>query len=340
MKKWIDEPSPALRKFVVCTVSELKEKLKEINPLAKARTGRNNLLNQLVEEEQAKRERARRAEEGEDAYQGDEIDPVLLRVLLASFLKPLKGESKEYCRKGHAMEPIFMNQLHEHSKAGLTGKYKIHAVHSSPLVEHINKPYFVDSADGELVYSLQNEEIESESEDNDEQESEEIIDCMPIEFKARLSIGTFFSERNNMAANLGAEVWENGEPVYLHMRADDPNFFKWIPRSSENFQLLHHVAIRGCDRGLIVVGNERKIMFGVFVEYPQALRDAYLEVLADLYDRALIWAYGPVNDIPKSNISAALRGDAMKKAKYLSTCFSPPFLSGGDCRLIGTMLCS
>lgn len=133
-----------------------------------------------------------------------------------------------------------------------------------------------------------------------------------------------------MAANLGAELWENGEPVYLRMKADDPNLFKWIPCSSKNFQLLHHVAICNCNCGLILVGNDCKIMFGIFVEYSQALHDAYLEVLVDLYNGALIWAYGPVEEIPKSNISAALHGDAMKKAKSLSTCFSPPSLSGGN----------
>ena len=312
LRKWAEAESPTHRKFVGLTVKELKEKLKEINPTASARAGKENLVNQLVEEFNAKKERMQRVNEGEAAYQRDEVDPVLMQVLKASFLKPLKGEVKEYCRKGHAMEPIFMAQLMEHSSNGLTGPYKIDAIHSTPLVKHANKLYYVDSADGELVYHLQGN---SDDENENECEVDKDIKCMPIEFKSRLSLSTFVSERNAMAANLGAEVWENGEPVYIHKRADDPDLFKWIPRTSENFQLLHHVAIRGCDRGLIVVGNDRKIMFGVFVEYPEELRKAYLEVLGDLYDRALDWAYGPASKIPKENIRAVLESNGMKQSK-------------------------
>lgn len=130
-----------------------------------------------------------------------------------------------------------------------------------------------------------------------------------------------------MEANLGAEAWENGEPVYVHLKADDPSLFKWIPQSSEQFQLLHHVAMRGSNLGLIAVGNDRKVMFGVFVEYTEQMRQAYLDVLDDLYDRSLSWAYGPPNQVPKENIKAVLQSESMSKSKITLHAFLTSFFT-------------
>lgn len=318
LTKWVDAP-PSHRPFVHLTIVQMKQKLQQINPLAKPKAGRENLLDQLSKEAKAKVERERRAETGEATYQDNEVDPVLVQVLRASFMRPLKGDAKEYCRKGHLMESVFMEQIVEHSREGLTGNVKILAAHSSPLVERSDRPFFVDSADGELLVSVKENE-----EDTDENAVKQII---PVEFRSSLATGTFLSERNQMEANLGAEVLDDGELVYIHLRADDPDFFKWVPRASENYQLLHHVVIRGCNRGLIAVGNDRKVMFGIFVEYTQEMCNAYLAVLDDLYDRALSWAYGPPEEVPKDNIEAALNSEMLAKSKITLHSFLTSFFT-------------
>ena len=57
--------------------------------------------------------------------------------------------------------------------------------------------------------------------------------------------------------------------------AESEEFRKWLPKSTEQFQLLHHVAIRNLRKGLILVGNQQSVMFGVFVNYKQETIDAY-----------------------------------------------------------------
>ena len=88
---------------------------------------------------------------------------------------------------------------------------------------------------------------------------------MAIEIKSRLSHSTFYDERERLRANRGLEAWENRDPVYVELDAGSKEFFRWIPKSQEQFQLLHHVVIRNHTKGLILVGDKDQIMFGVFV---------------------------------------------------------------------------
>jgi hypothetical protein len=90
---------------------------------------------------------------------------------------------------------------------------------------------------------------------------------MPIEIKARVAHTTFYSERNLLEANCGFAAFENGEPVYVEIDAEGGDLHKWIPKHKESLQLLHHVAVRDLRKGLFLVGNKKKLMFGVFVNY-------------------------------------------------------------------------
>jgi hypothetical protein len=107
---------------------------------------------------------------------------------------------------------------------------------------------------------------------------------MPIEIKARVAHTTFYSERLLLEANLGLAVFENGEPVYDKIDAEGRDLYKWIPKHKESFQLLHHVAVRDARKGLFLVGNKKKLMFGVFVTYSDNLIDSYRALLKDLFD--------------------------------------------------------
>ena len=102
---------------------------------------------------------------------------------------------------------------------------------------------------------------------------------MPIEIKARVTHSTFYSERDhleiNVEASKGYQAYENGEPIYTEIDAEGGDLFKWIPKRQESFQLMHHVAVRDVRKGLFLVGNKKKVMFGLFVTYSDELIKSY-----------------------------------------------------------------
>ena len=88
-------------------------------------------------------------------------------------------------------------------------------------------------------------------------------------------------------------------------------FHKWIPKHKESFQLLHHVAINDARKGLFLVGNKKKIMFGVFVNYSDSLITSYQSILQDLYDRSLKSFYD--GNLQEEKIRKVLETKEMKK---------------------------
>ena len=198
----------------------------------------------------------------------------------ASFMKPLKTEAKEYCRKGHELERPFLEQLFEQSRAGLTARY------ASPLVASTSSTTrgVLDSADVKVLCvdnTISTSDSDSDSEDDgSDVASIEIV--IRVEIKSRLSHTTFFSERHQVETLQGARAWQYSEPVYKELDATDPALYDWVPKSSECFQLLHHVCIRDSKVGLILVGNSKKVMFGVFVRYSEAVKAAYRRIFTDV----------------------------------------------------------
>ena len=156
-------------------------------------------------------------------------------------MKKLLGEEqKRYCRQGHANEAKFLKQFHKHSEQGLTCGYRSEAIYESPLVVSKDHNYFLDSADAELVYR---EDNQRDDDDDDDDDDEGILHSIPVEIKSRLSHSTFYDERNRLEANHGLQAWEDSQPVYTELDAESEEFRKWLPKSTEQCQLLHHVAI-------------------------------------------------------------------------------------------------
>jgi hypothetical protein len=136
---------------------------------------------------------------------------------------------------------------------------------------------------------------------------------MPIEIKARVANTTFYTERELVEANLGFRAFENGEPVYVEIDAEGGDLHKWIPKHKESFQLLHHVAVRDARKGLFLVGNRKKLMFGVFVNYSDNLIKSYQALLKDLFDRALKPFYEDDIQLPQEKIEKIIQSKEMKK---------------------------
>ena len=107
-------------------------------------------------------------------------------------------------------------------------------------------------------------------------------------------------------------AWEEDEPYYCELEGESGEFFEWILKAQEKFQLLHHCAIQGSLKGLIIVGNNDNVMFGVFVTYKQETIDVYKNVLKDIYERALKPFYKDPKDLPKQKIEAIIKSKKMK----------------------------
>jgi hypothetical protein len=300
LEKWARCESEIHRKYHWYSKLELISVLKHKDPRLKSSASQKSkpvLLNQLVDTERRQQRRASLTRNGDDAFAiTNDLDPVLLRGFMAWYMKKLKDAAKKYCREGHAMEIPFLREFHQHSTDGITCGYKSIAIHETPLVASTQIKGALDSSDAELVY---------EHEDG-------TIGVIPVELKARLAHSTFYDERNQLEANLGFQAWENGDPVYVELDAESEDFNKWIPKHKESFQLLHHVAVRNLRKGLIIVGNRRKIMFGVFVNYKDETIHAYREVLRDLYGRVLKEFYEDELQLPQEAIMKVIQSQEMK----------------------------
>jgi hypothetical protein len=181
------------------------------------------------------------------------------------------------------------------------------------IVESTSIAGALDSSDAELVYKIE-DHVASDSDTDDDDDDNDAIHSMPIEIKARVAHSTFYSERNQLEANLGFKAFEDGEPVYVEIDAEGGQLHKWIPKHKESFQLLHHVAVRDARKGLFLVGNKKKLMFGVFVTYSDNLIKSYQALLKDLFVRSLKPFYEQQDlQLPKEKIEKILQSKEMKK---------------------------
>jgi len=154
---------------------------------------------------------------------------------------------------------------------------------------------------------------------------------MPIEINARVTHSTFCAERylleSNVETSKGLMAYENGKPIYIEINAEGGELHKWISKHKESFQLLHHVAVRDVRKGLFLVGNKKKIMFGVFVTYSDNLITSYCAVLQDLYNRILKLFYkeGVIQPETIQNIQQIIDTKEMKKLRMTFLSFETAF---------------
>ena len=95
----------------------------------------------------------------------------------------------------------------------------------------------------------------------------------------------------------------------------DDDLLKYIPRNHEDLQLLHHVYTHDARTGVLLVGNTKTLMHGVYVDYPGELLNAYGDIIDYLYNCHLSWAYGPLKDVPTNTIMAVLESTEMSSYK-------------------------
>lgn len=141
-RKWIEanvDRRPYVMKNKVCLITEAKRRI--TNYQATTRNKREEeIINDLVVQDVLDGCRGGMSKE-------DELKVTLLERLSQSvFLPKLTASEKEYCKRGHHLEPKLAQELQKDSDEGKT-PFKLHAIYSAGMVRCRDKPYIKDSID-------------------------------------------------------------------------------------------------------------------------------------------------------------------------------------------------
>ena len=86
----------------------------------------------------------------------------------------------------------------------------------------------------------------------------------------------------------------------------DKNAYRMIQHVGESHQLLHHCSIWGLPTGIHIVGDKTSnIIQATVVNFNEDLLDAYLDVIDDIKDEFLSWAYDDDVEIPQDVMKIA-----------------------------------
>jgi hypothetical protein len=297
LEKWI-KSEPASRPYSFMSRAQLHDqvKLRRLRSIANAK--KDDLLRCLIEADSAPAPTiGQQGSTVEDSRyvseDGLSVDPVLLAILKASYLKKQASTARSFTRKGQKMEQPLLGKLWDDSqKEGAQRLPKFASLFRPGLVANKAKPFVKDSADciGVVDGSLE---------------------VLPIEVKARVATNTAVKEKLALQDNIGLEEYSVFERPYIKISSEDVK--KWIPSDHESFQLLHHVFCYGAKRGLLLVGDNKKILCGFVVDFQEDLLRSWEKVVLFLYERGLKWAYE--SPFPEDLISKAVEVDQLATLK-------------------------
>jgi hypothetical protein len=235
-------------------------------------------------------------------------DPVLCAVIKASLLKKQGANKRTETRQGQALEKPFLAQMWKDNVNETSANLpKFRAIYRPGLVAKKGKAYVKDSADAVGIIST-----DQPASDRDEQS----LEVVPIEVKARVAVNTAVRERLQLQALVGLDSYSPNACHYIRIKSQEVS--KWIPSDHEQFQLLHHVYCYGSQRGLMLIGNAKRLTSGILVDFDQELLDAWDKVISYIYLRALRWAYSldeGMDAFPEETIVACLASPRLKDMK-------------------------
>ncbi|CAB9504104.1 unknown protein [Seminavis robusta] len=211
---------------------------------------------------------------------------MLHSVLRAGYLDPLTGIAKKYTRRGHQLEcHILRSCIKDHKLDETKTPLKLEAAATAPLVMSQGNHYARDSID--FIGLVGGDGTEAR--------------LIGVEVKARVGKKRDQEETRHVASIrrlLGQDHTPRQRKVrYFTVDASAPEFAKVVADTHEAVQVLHHAYVYGFDCILLVVGdNSGDVMYGIFVDVPADLKQAYGVVLSDIYSSTLDWIYVPTTD--------------------------------------------
>lgn len=279
LKKWLERDNLHRAFMFYSKDSLVRIAATSFNTRVAANLSLDNVLAEVVQASQqaAARRNILSAEnqEEEDVRSGSNIDPsaiiteVLKALLKRSFMPPLKNATtKEHCNMGHKLElPIgqkFMVQVNEKNR--LPG-YKCISLHKIGLVGKKSHPWAKDSID--FVACMKNE-------------CDNSLEQWGIEVKSRQVTDTITAEKEHLRRLRRTQfVKINASEAHRH-----------IYKADERYQILHHAYVYNFSRVALVVGDSSgNVLSATVVEFDDVLLEAYGNVLKNLKDKTLGWAY-------------------------------------------------
>ena len=207
-----------------------------------------------------------------------------------SFLPHQKGAAREACSMGHTLEkPILEKWILETQKRGYPIRgLGVKAAYTAGLVAKKCFPWAKDSIDFVLLTSNNG------------------LDNNPwgVEVKARVTPRTAADEEEFVTC-------ANREK---NMSVASSEVHEMISAVGERFQCLHHAYVYNFSKIVFMVGDSQsEILQSTIIEFDEDLMEHYGNVLTELKDLALSWAYDENN----SNQPKQLPEELVKIAKTL-----------------------
>jgi hypothetical protein len=248
-----------------------------------------------------------------EAVDEDADDKVLQAIIKATFLRKQVQPKRDETRKGHALEEVFLKQLWEGVNAcgdtAIPTLHNMRSIYRPGLVSKQGKPFVKDSADGVavVVENVSSEDSGDDSSTDGSQDNGRRTRVIPIEVKARVTPNTIIRQQELLQSNINAEIYSATDIHYQYVSAR--KFRKWVPTDHEALQLLHHVYCYGSSQAIFLVGNDKRLMCALVVNFPTDLLQAWGDVIDHLYQGYLKWAFSShraTNPLPEARIERAL----------------------------------
>ena len=207
-------------------------------------------------------------------------EKLLRAVIQSSYMKPLTGQAKGYCSMGHKLEaPLMRACLQEHANENTKTPTRVLDAYTAPLVERKTQRHVRDSIDflGKTV------------------------DCLiGVEIKSRVSVNTERDAKEHLVKLrdvLGDD--STAATKYFEVDADSGNYRKCMESRHETIQVLHHAYTYGLSKVLLLVGNKNgTVIYGLFVNFSEDVKQKYGEVLEDIYNNTIKSIYENTGDVP------------------------------------------
>ena len=199
---------------------------------------------------------------------------VIKAMLERSFMRPLKGKSRDYCKMGHKLElPIGIDWMKDVNEKKIFPGFSIVSLHKVGLVSKKNQPWAKDSIDF----------IAFVHDDNNA-----CLQLWGIEIKSRQTNVTISKEKEH----------HRRLRCRKHTIVSSKEAHRVIQKVDERFQILHHAFVYGFERVALVIGDvSGKVIKSTTIEFEERIHDAYKDVVNEMKNIALLWAYDNTTDV-------------------------------------------
>jgi hypothetical protein len=204
---------------------------------------------------------------------------ILESFINSSLIKPVtKLNDKRELAGGHRNEEPFIKSFYRYytNKCGNREHgFCIETIHRPGLVRHKELKYIKSSADGLMVVrNFNNNQLE----------------LIPIEVKSQMTQGTAGQSQQAMQAFVGDERYSGGASLFLEVDVTELQtvlYDKSGRHKHEILQILHHAYTYQSRRVLMLIGNDKSLMYAILINVPALIWNAFGKVVQFAYNQGI-----------------------------------------------------